>query len=510
MKPARTLITILAVGIILGFVVMIALAAGNDFVNGQLRVDLPEVYNAGDYRLTLRATAIPISNGNAADFTTAWLSVDLNNQPGLNGSLFTQVGLIARADGLHWFVYTEAGVVCQRGTTAYDTKGCIGDVGDLVSLGNWYQVELANIGGGWWMMRLYDAQGHSYNLAETWVLNSTRIYAATATMEEGYSVSQDPYLTGDFYLSHPQYMTAGGWKDWPASASGNDNLLAASGWDTQGNQYIICPDHYGMDPNYNGDERAWFAGSYGQQCSWVLFPSAHSYLPLILKQPTPTPSPTPIPSPTPTAIPTRTPTNTPTPLPTLPPTPTQPPVAQCGQNALLNPGFESGLPGTPWTKYSSGGYPLISTSRPRTGSWGASLGGYNNALDRLYQGFTLPSGVTKATVTFWWYVVSQDSTTTPYDYLNVVMQSPPGNDLSGRNQVKNTDARGAWYQSAFDIPQLGPWAGSSLWFTIEVTNDVSLPTSFYVDDVSFVIQCGGVSGLGGTPVSPLPTPTPHR
>lgn len=181
---------------------------------------------------------------------------------------------------------------------------------------------------------------------------------------------------------------------------------------------------------------------------------------------------------------------------------------QCGQNTLRNAGFEAGLPGTPWQQYSSGGYQLINQERPRSGTWGTRLGGYNNALDRLYQGFTIPSGATQATLTFWWYMTSSDSVTTPYDYLEIVLQSPLGNTLTGPHQIKNTDARGAWYQRSITYTGLGPWAGQPMWLFIEAKTDSSLITTFFLDDVSFVIQCGGASGAdtGNTFTSPLTPP----
>ncbi|MGH2543251.1 MAG: S8 family peptidase, partial [Ardenticatenaceae bacterium] len=59
-----------------------------------------------------------------------------------------------------------------------------------------------------------------------------------------------------------------------------------------------------------------------------------------------------------------------------PPTPTPPPGG--GGNVFENPGFEDG-PGAPWVEYSSGGYTLVTTDRPHTGSYGVWEGGYNNA-----------------------------------------------------------------------------------------------------------------------------------
>jgi hypothetical protein len=137
------------------------------------------------------------------------------------------------------------------------------------------------------------------------------------------------------------------------------------------------------------------------------------------------------------------------------------------------------------------------------------MGGYNNALDKVYQGYIIPSGATQATLTFWWYMTSSDSTVTPYDYLEVVLQSPPGNDLTGRFQISNTAQRGVWRQETINIGSLGSWAGYPMWWSFEVRTDGSALTTFFVDDISYVIQCGGAGGSGTGPfTSVLPTPTP--
>lgn len=228
----------------------------------------------------------------------------------------------------------------------------------------------------------------------------------------------------------------------------------------------------------------------------IKFRSYLDFLPFIRKDPTPTPSPTP--------------PATATPIP--PPTATPPPTAQCGQNALVNAGFESGPPGMPWQQYSSGGYQLVSAARPHTGSWGTYLGGYNNALEKIYQGFTVPAGANTATLEFWWYMSSQEPTSNPAnDFLEIVLQSPPGNDLTGRAQIKNTDARDGWNKWTLPYSNLGAVVGQPIWVNFEAKTNASYITYFYVDDVSFVVQCGGASGQssGDIPISPLATPTPR-
>ena len=117
MKPRfliRALLFTLVLSIVAAVAVGVAIAAGNDLMVGRLRVDLSEVYSAGDYRVLLLANDKPSSG--SPDFTSSWLSLDLaqyNGQP--FSAEFSQVGLLARDDGIHWFVYAEPGVTCIRG-----------------------------------------------------------------------------------------------------------------------------------------------------------------------------------------------------------------------------------------------------------------------------------------------------------------------------------------------------------------------------------------------------------
>ena len=71
----------------------VALASGNSFIIGDLRVDLPVVYNAHDYRVHLYANSLP-ATGDIRNFATAWLGVFLGEYDGSTGSgQFSQVGL---------------------------------------------------------------------------------------------------------------------------------------------------------------------------------------------------------------------------------------------------------------------------------------------------------------------------------------------------------------------------------------------------------------------------------
>lgn len=272
----RILIFSMSVFLLLGFV--FNAKAGNDFVYGDLRVDVSEIYSAKDYRVWLNATALP--SGGFPDYTTAWLGVRLaqfNGQP--YSAQFSQVGLLTKSDGIRWFVYAEPGVTCLRGSQAWGNMGCQGSVGDLVSLGTWHQVELVTYQQGFWIARVYDNNDVGYDVAKIWS-TSTRIYRAGSVTEEAYGALQDPYLTTSFYHWHPQYMIPwSGFKDWLESDSSGESHIYVT--DLNG-QNTFCPQHYGIRPNRFGDERSWYAGSGGENCLWPLFPSEHLFLPLVI------------------------------------------------------------------------------------------------------------------------------------------------------------------------------------------------------------------------------------
>jgi thermitase len=168
-----------------------------------------------------------------------------------------------------------------------------------------------------------------------------------------------------------------------------------------------------------------------------------------------------------------TPTPTPTPSPTPTPTPTPPPA---GTEKIVNGGFESGT--SPWVQSSSGGYQLIDSTRPHAGSYSAYLADYNNGSDSIYQSVTIPSN---GTLTYWWYMQTQESGSTAYDYLRVRLYNSSGTLVATLRSWSNASGAGQWRQ---DSLSLANYAGQTLRVQFTATNDSTLPTGFFVDDVS--------------------------
>jgi subtilisin family serine protease len=163
---------------------------------------------------------------------------------------------------------------------------------------------------------------------------------------------------------------------------------------------------------------------------------------------------------------------TPTPTPTSTPTTTPPP----GSNAIVNGGFESGT--SPWVQTSSGGYQLITTTRPRTGSYSAYFGGYNNANEKIYQTISVPAG--GATLSYYYYQTSSEGTSVAYDYLRVRVYNSSGTLLGTLKTYSNRSTRNAWVA---DSASLSSYAGQTVRIQFEATTDSSLVSSFFVDDV---------------------------
>jgi subtilisin family serine protease len=178
------------------------------------------------------------------------------------------------------------------------------------------------------------------------------------------------------------------------------------------------------------------------------------------------------------AAPTNTPTRTPTPIPGPTNTPTQTPTPiPGGTNVVKNPGFESG-PNVNWTESSSGGYTIVDTTRPRTGAYSAYFCNYNSCTEYIQQAIVVPAN---GTLTYWWYQTSSEGTATAYDYLRVRIYNNSGTLLATVRTWSNKHKRGAWSQ---DTISLAAYAGQTVRLRFVATNDSSLPSAYFVDDVA--------------------------
>ena len=183
--------------------------------------------------------------------------------------------------------------------------------------------------------------------------------------------------------------------------------------------------------------------------------------------------------------PTPTPTDTPTPAPTGTPSSTPTPVL--GKALLKNTGFESGQ--KPWQESSSGGYQLISTLNPHTGSSSAYLCGYTACDDHIWQSFAVPAAYSDLDLNYWWFSDSAKSSQQCLDTFTVVLQTASGKTIKSLQHDCNNDPTGGWVQQKLDLSTLlAPYKGQrvSLLFRGTTQANSYQTTDFFVDDVNIV------------------------
>ncbi len=146
---------------------------------------------------------------------------------------------------------------------------------------------------------------------------------------------------------------------------------------------------------------------------------------------------------------------------------------------LGNPGFETGI-AAPWS--ATAGVIDNSTAEPaRTGSWKAWLDGYGTThTDTLSQTLAIPSGCTTYILSFWLHIDTAETTTTiAYDKLTVKVGTTTLATYSNLN--KNA----GYVQKSFN---LGAFAGQTVTLKFTGTEDVSLQTSFVIDDTALNVS----------------------
>ncbi|MER5701159.1 M4 family metallopeptidase [Micromonospora sp. NPDC002296] len=148
---------------------------------------------------------------------------------------------------------------------------------------------------------------------------------------------------------------------------------------------------------------------------------------------------------------------------------------------LGNPGFESG--NTVWTA-SSGVIAQHGTSQPaRTGTYSAWLNGRGTTnTETLSQSVTLPAGCTSYNYSFWLHIDTTETTTSiQYDKLSVQVLNSSGTVLATLATYSNLNKAAGYSQKSFS---LASYAGQTVTLKFTGTEDVSLQTSFVVDDTA--------------------------
>ncbi len=150
-----------------------------------------------------------------------------------------------------------------------------------------------------------------------------------------------------------------------------------------------------------------------------------------------------------------------------------------GTNIITNPGFETGT--TPWVI--SGQVTRSTGAYPRSGVAYMIINGVNNSSGTLYQQVTIPSG--GANLNFYLNITTSEATGAAiYDRLYIEVRNTSGTLLATLATFSNQNSGTAGVYVLRGPYSLSSFAGQTVRIQFRGTNDVTLPTSFRVDDVS--------------------------
>lgn len=150
-----------------------------------------------------------------------------------------------------------------------------------------------------------------------------------------------------------------------------------------------------------------------------------------------------------------------------------------GTELLVNPGFETGT--TPWVL--SGQVVRSTGAYPHSGSGYMILNATNNTSGTLYQTVSIPAGAAR-NLNFWLNITTSEAPGVIYDRLYVEVRSTSGTLLATLATFSNVNSGTAGVYILRGPYNLGAYAGQTVRIQFRGTNDVTLPTSFRVDDVS--------------------------
>ena len=148
-------------------------------------------------------------------------------------------------------------------------------------------------------------------------------------------------------------------------------------------------------------------------------------------------------------------------------------------NAIVNPGFESGT--APWTF--SGQVTRSTGTFPHSGVAYAILNGVNSSSGTLFQTVTVPSGCSN--LQFWLNITTSEAAgAAVFDRLFIEVRSTTGTLLATLATFSNQNSGTSGVYVLRGPFNLSSFAGQTVRIQFRGTNDITLPTSFRVDDVT--------------------------
>jgi uncharacterized repeat protein (TIGR01451 family) len=151
---------------------------------------------------------------------------------------------------------------------------------------------------------------------------------------------------------------------------------------------------------------------------------------------------------------------------------------------IVNGGFESGPPASPWVQYSNFGLELIDDLAVHTGSWSVYMGGLEDAVDQIHQRVKVPATAPSPRLYYWRLIRTSDYIDAVYDEMRCVIWDTDGNVLAFCGQYSNVDQSQNWIQVTYDM---SAFRGQTVDIGFKAFNDELYPTQFFIDDVSLVV-----------------------
>ncbi len=165
-----------------------------------------------------------------------------------------------------------------------------------------------------------------------------------------------------------------------------------------------------------------------------------------------------------------------------------------GNLLLLDRGFESGPGETDWYKFCTNAHNIITTTSTHSGTYKASLCGYNSEDDTLSQLVSIPADAASAQLSIYLRIATSESTH-PYDFLYVRVwdaTGPPGAPVATLATYSDADAAtySAW--TLVGPIDLSAYIGQTVRIGFEGATDGSYATGFYIDDTSLSLTLSRV------------------
>jgi Zn-dependent metalloprotease len=150
-----------------------------------------------------------------------------------------------------------------------------------------------------------------------------------------------------------------------------------------------------------------------------------------------------------------------------------------GTNVIVNPGFETGT--TPWVI--SGSTTRSTGTFPHSGVAYMILGINNSTTSTLYQTVTVPAG--GANLNFWLNITTSEAAGAAiFDRCFIEVRNTSGTLLATLATFSNQNSGTAGVYVLRGPYNLAAFAGTTVRIQFRATTDITLPTSFRVDDVS--------------------------